>query len=638
MTTGSTTEHVKYEEFREEWIAEIEEADPSPLEKGRRFAAKLITQWLGVTTDDENFLVCDGSGDGGIDVAYLHQPDTDPGNVDDSSVEGHTWYLVQSKYGTAFTGSELILAEGSKVIATLTGQNTQLADDTRQLLDKITSFRQQASDADRIVLVFATTDPISEEDREALYNIKIIGRERVSANFDVEEVSLHTIWETLIDVEPTPLSVRIRMQFVEQTSGLLVGTVSLLDMFDFMQSYQYRTGDFNQLYEKNVRQFLGNRRKINRGIAETLRERPDKFGLYNNGITIVVSGYSRTPDGDVITVHDPYVVNGCQTTKTIWEVLDSKINSGGTGDKAAFDSWREQASRGGVVTKIVSSDESEIVNITKFTNSQNGVRDQDFIALNRSFQSWKPEMENEYGVFLEIQRGAADAQRAWQKHNPLRQPRFNAFANAFDLVKVYGAGWLAVPGIAFGKNAPFLPPKGSVYERIFSRQGSVPEFGARDLYAAFRVKATADRIGFGRNAAQPSRRLSRFLYYYVMIRMLNEVVRLTPNFGGSEINESVLTDAVIKLTNNAKSEPWDQLSGAAIRVIDRYLTPGGNNSVYSEEKFIGRHDSNINAFLKAEELGDEEFSPLLVRELDIQNAAFALEDRLEQVEQVLLSE
>ena len=142
-------------------ITEIEEAHVSPLEKGRWFAAKLVTQWLDITTDDEDFIVCDGSGDGGIDIAYLKRADTDTGSPDDNSEEGDIWYLVQGKYGTSFAGTDTILQEGNKVITTLQGQNQHLSQDTKQLMQKVALFLDQASPADRIVLVFATTDPIA---------------------------------------------------------------------------------------------------------------------------------------------------------------------------------------------------------------------------------------------------------------------------------------------------------------------------------------------------------------------------------------------------------------------------------------------------------------------------------------------
>ena len=621
MTSTNATDKISYEQFRDEWVAQITEGNLSSLNKGRLFATKLVTQWLGVTTDDEDFVVCDGSGDGGIDIAYLKRADTDTEIPDDNSEEGDTWYLIQSKYGTAFTGSDTILEEGNKVIETLQGQNQHLAQDTQQLLQKLALFRQQASDFDRIVLVFATTDPISQQDRQALDSIKIIGRERVVQNFDVEEVSLHTVWEALDDVEPTRLSVPVKGQFVEQSSGLLVGTVSLLDLFEFMQSYQKQTGDLNQLYEKNVRQFLGGRRKINRGIANTLNENPEKFGLYNNGITIVVSGYSQLPNDGVVTMNDPYVVNGCQTTKTIWQVLDSKLNAGGTGKDSSVNTWKEQVGRGGVVTKIVRSDEAEITNITRFTNSQNSVREQDFIALNSGFQSWATEMASNYSIFLEIQRGGTEARRAWEKQHP-DQPKFDDYSNAFDLIKVYGAGWMGEPGRAFGKNAPFLP-KGSVYERIISRQDGAPAFGARDLYAAYRIKCVADSIGFGRNADRPSRRQSRFLFYHVIMRMLSNIILLTPQLQCPAPSANDLTNAVLKLVAVDAQDKLTMLHNAAVTLLDQYLTAGSDNSAHNEKSFTENHNGDLNAFLKAENLGSQAHSPLLVQLLAQHNLGFA---------------
>lgn len=621
MIIADADDKVSYEHFREEWLAEIEAGAPSPLDKGRRFAAKLITQWLGVTTDDEDFVICDGSGDGGIDIAYLQRADNDLDDQGSDAVEGHTWYLVQSKYGTAFTGSDTILIEGNKVITTLRGENQHLSTDSRQLLEKLDLFRQQQSEADRIVLVFATTEPISQQDRGALEKIKLIGREQVSHNFDVAEVSLNTIWETLPDIEAPKLSVAVKGKFVEQSSGLLVGTVSLMDLFDFLKSYQSSTGNLDQLYEKNVRQFLGSRRKINKGIAGTLNDNPEKFGLYNNGITIVVSNYSRSTTDETVNMNDPYVVNGCQTTRTIWDVLDRKLNSGGNAPNENAKAWKESVSRGGVVTKIVRSSDAEVVNITRFTNSQNSVREQDFIALNSGFQSWAATMESEYQIFLEIQRGGIESRKAYEKQHP-DQPKFAAYVNAFDLIKVYGAGWLSAPGLAFGKNAPFLP-KGSIYERIISRPESETPFGESDLYATYKIKCAADDIGFGRNAAQASRRQSRFLFYHIILKMLSNVILLTPGYRPPPVSESDLTDAVVKLTSPDSEEQFNMLRNAAVTLLDQYLTVGSDNSAHNEKTFSDIHNGDLNGFLKSEYLGRETHSPLLVQLLAQHNMGFA---------------
>lgn len=528
---------------------------------------------------------------------------------------------MQSKYGTSFGGSDSIFAEGNKIISTLQGNNENLSEDSRHLLRKLDSFRQRASEADRIVLVFATTDPIAQQDPQALEKIKDLGKKHVIPSFDVEEVSLRTIWEALDDVELAKLSTPIKGQFVEQSDGLLVGTVSLMDLFSFLKSYQSQTGNLDKLYEKNVRRFLGNRRKINKGIANTLNENPDKFGLYNNGITIVVSGYSKSPpDSGTVVMRDPYVVNGCQTTRTIWQVLDVKLNPGGTGQDTASRDWEEKARRGGVVTKIVRSEEAEITEITRFTNSQNSVREQDFIALNSDFQNWAKEVARNYHIFLEIQRGGTESRKAWEKQHP-EEESFRDYVNAFDLIKVCGAGWMAKPGLAFGKNAPFLP-NGSVYKRILSRQDDDLAFGPPDLYAAYKIKCLADGIGFGRNATNPSRRLARLLFYYIIMQMLREIILLTPQLGQPAITESFLTSAVLKLASPDAEGRLDKLSNGAISLLDQYLTVGSEKSAHNETAFKETHNGDLNIFLKSENLASESHSPLLVQALAIHNAAF----------------
>lgn len=620
MTTADTTDKTTYEQFREEWLDEFQSDDLSSFEKGLRFATKLVTQWLDVTTDDDDFVICDGSGDGGIDIAYLQRKDDDVDGQDSDAIEGDTWYLVQSKYGTAFSGADTILQEGNKVISTLLGQTHHISEITQQLLDKLSVFRQQASADDRIVLVFATTDPIAQQDRATLDRIKVIGRKEIMPGFDVEEVSLMTIWEALDDVESAKLTVSVSGQFVEQSSGLLVGTVPLIELFGFLKSYQSRTGNLDQIYEKNVRQFLGNRRKINKGIAKTLSTNPEKFGLYNNGITIVVSNYSKSPDDVTITMHDPYIVNGCQTTRTIWQVLDSKLNAGGTGQDTTTEDWKEQVRRGGVVTKIVRSGEAEIGDITRYTNSQNSVREQDFIALHSNFQGWRDDMARDYNIFLEIQRGGIASRKAWEKQHP-GENLYDAYVNAFGLVKVYGAGWLSEPGTAFGKNPPFLP-SGAVYERMVNRQSPEPAFGARDLYASYKIQCAADQIGFGKSAPI-TRRQSRFLFYYVVMRMLHNVILLTPELQQPAVPPSALTEAVLKLAAPDNQSQFTMLCDTAIGLIDQYLTPGNINSAHNEKSFDEIHGGDLNGFLKSSNLGRENHSPLLGQWIAQNNQGFA---------------
>ena len=243
-------------------------------------------------------------------------------------------------------------------------------------------------------------------------------------------------------------------------------------------------------------------------------------------------------------------------------------------------------------------------------------------------------MKTEYGIFLEIQRGGIAARKAYEKQHPEVQS-FDDYVNAFDLIKVYGAGWHATPGLAFGKNAPFLP-QGSVYERIVSRQDGGVEFGARDLYAAYKLKCVADQIGFGRNASRASRRQSRFLFYYIIMKMLGNVVLLTPELHRPSASASDLTDAILKLAAPEAEEQFNMLRTGAITLLDQYLTVGSDHSAHKEDSFTKIHNGDLNAFLKAENLGKETHSPLLGASAGHTNAAFNMSGGRDRIAEVLI--
>jgi AIPR protein len=520
-------EQIGFEPFLAEWLDDIRAGNPSTVELGRRFAQKLLTQWRDVDAASTDVVYCDGTGDGGIDIAFLDRGDDEAG-LDGSRV-GHAWYLIQSKYGAAFAGTATLLQEGQKVIDTLDGKRLNLSSLAEGLLERLSNFRQQASEHDRIVLVFATECALSDAEKRALTDLRAMGRERLGALFEVEAVSVETIYARLQEEAERMALLRLRVplkgSLVKSAEGLLVGSVSLVDLYAFLKAYRDLTEDLDRLYEKNVRRFLGSRRKVNKAIQETLRDSPELFGLFNNGITIVVSGFAEGLDG-VTDLTEPYVVNGCQTTRSIWEVCQQRIEAGGTGENPTLEDWKRRARQGMVVTKVVNvgeSGEKLLQAITRYTNSQNAVREQDFLALTKDFRTWAQQMAERYDVFLEIQRGGWDSQKAFQKQRPSAR-QFTRHANAFDLIKVYGAGWLREAGLAFGKDPPFLP-NGSVFNRIMNQEGleEGEHFGVDDLYAAYLLQTAADGYGFGRGAEKASRRQTRFLFYMTVLELLKDV-------------------------------------------------------------------------------------------------------------------
>jgi hypothetical protein len=76
-----------------------------------------------------------------------------------------------------------------------------------------------------------------------------------------------------------------------------------------------------RLLERNVRSYLQVRNAVNRGILETLRQAPERFLSYNNGIAVTASSVDFIP-GDSGTrmirrINGVQIVNGGQTTATI---------------------------------------------------------------------------------------------------------------------------------------------------------------------------------------------------------------------------------------------------------------------------------------------------------------------------------
>jgi hypothetical protein len=67
-------QNLSFEQFQEEWLTDVRADNPSTVELGNRFARKLLTQWLDIDESNDGIIYCDGSGDGGIDIAYLDVP------------------------------------------------------------------------------------------------------------------------------------------------------------------------------------------------------------------------------------------------------------------------------------------------------------------------------------------------------------------------------------------------------------------------------------------------------------------------------------------------------------------------------------------------------------------------------------
>ncbi|MBU9697284.1 AIPR family protein [Rhodobacteraceae bacterium HSP-20] len=127
-----------------------------------------------------------------------------------------------------------------------------------------------------------------------------------------------------------------------------------------------------RLLEANVRSFLQARAKTNKGIQTTIKDAPELFFPYNNGLSATADAVSciRTEEGlAVASISNLQIVNGAQTTGSI---------------HAALKSAKEQLPQVFVQMKltVVPSDRSEeiVPRISEFANTQNKVNAADFFS------------------------------------------------------------------------------------------------------------------------------------------------------------------------------------------------------------------------------------------------------------------
>ncbi|BES69707.1 AIPR family protein [Marinobacter nanhaiticus D15-8W] len=119
-----------------------------------------------------------------------------------------------------------------------------------------------------------------------------------------------------------------------------------------------------QLFEENVRHFLGPENPVNEQIAETILNQSSKtrFPVLNNGVTLV------SPDvrvqGTTLHISNFQIVNGCQTSHVLYENREAL-----TDDLM-------------VTLKVVeTTDEDVFSELVRATNSQSKIEESQFLSL-----------------------------------------------------------------------------------------------------------------------------------------------------------------------------------------------------------------------------------------------------------------
>ncbi|MEP7255934.1 MAG: AIPR family protein [Ferruginibacter sp.] len=183
----------------------------------------------------------------------------------------------------------------------------------------------------------------------------------------------------------------------------------------------------NELLESNVRAFLGQAGKFNKGIRDTIRNKPQMFLPYNNGITATAESVeTKLIDNQLVItkLNDFQIVNGGQTTASLYHTQkkfkDADLSKIFVQMKLTVIKDKEQKN-------------TEVPNISRFANSQNKVSELDLSSnnpyfiqienLSRKKYVVNPENKN-HSLLWFFERANGQYRETLNKQTPTQQKKF----------------------------------------------------------------------------------------------------------------------------------------------------------------------------------------------------------------------
>ena len=144
-----------------------------------------------------------------------------------------------------------------------------------------------------------------------------------------------------------------------------VGYSGVLPFKEFKKLIIDDNGTVKPVFEDNIRDYLGPNPDVNKSICETIMSgNVNAFSMLNNGITVVASSISIP--GDIATIEDYQIVNGCQTSNIL---IDNMELSDNIDDLI-------------IPIRIIATKNENLKNeITKATNSQTAIKKEQLEAL-----------------------------------------------------------------------------------------------------------------------------------------------------------------------------------------------------------------------------------------------------------------
>ena len=169
--------------------------------------------------------------------------------------------------------------------------------------------------------------------------------------------------------------------------------------------------DSTGLLSANVRSYLKRTNKVNREIIETVKEAPQEFVAYNNGLSAIATDINYSGSNGFVTINELtgfLIVNGGQTTATLYECKNDKQDLSKVIVPAKLS-----------IIKNTDSSEYLISNISVFSNSQTAIKRSDPPSNSKFYKTYEGLSKSllakknmtEYHCFFERTNGQYNTQK-----------------------------------------------------------------------------------------------------------------------------------------------------------------------------------------------------------------------------------
>lgn len=181
-----------------------------------------------------------------------------------------------------------------------------------------------------------------------------------------------------------PMEKKVIFPSIQGVKQAFLGLVKCKDFVSILSDSDNNM--LTNIFEDNVRDFQGYN-IVNSEIQDTLKNGKDqaRFGLLNNGITIVAKSITLT--GDLVEIYDFQIVNGCQTSYVL------------------FDNKSDLTENSFVMVKLIEVTDEEVSDRVIFTtNRQTEVKSEAFVAtkhFHKMLQDYYNAVDVTYRLYYE---------------------------------------------------------------------------------------------------------------------------------------------------------------------------------------------------------------------------------------------